>query len=127
MPSVIITGTSQGIGYETALAFARAGYNVHATMRDPARSPQLADNGRAGGLPIAISAMDVDPTNPSPSVRRNPKDHGPIDVLVNNAGIERKARSKSFRSPNFAPPWRPTTSALCVASRPSCRPHAPTP
>jgi NAD(P)-dependent dehydrogenase (short-subunit alcohol dehydrogenase family) len=35
MRSVLITGTSKGIGYETALAFARAGYRVHATMRNP--------------------------------------------------------------------------------------------
>ena len=35
MKSVIITGTSKGIGQETALAFARAGYKVFATMRNP--------------------------------------------------------------------------------------------
>jgi NAD(P)-dependent dehydrogenase (short-subunit alcohol dehydrogenase family) len=35
MQSVLITGTSKGIGFETALAFARAGYRVHATMRNP--------------------------------------------------------------------------------------------
>jgi NAD(P)-dependent dehydrogenase (short-subunit alcohol dehydrogenase family) len=42
MPSVLITGTSKGIGYETAFAFARAGYHVHATMRNPSGSPALA-------------------------------------------------------------------------------------
>jgi NAD(P)-dependent dehydrogenase (short-subunit alcohol dehydrogenase family) len=43
MSSVLITGTSKGIGYETALAFARAGYRVHATMRNPSKSPALAE------------------------------------------------------------------------------------
>ncbi len=35
MKTVLITGTSKGIGLETALAFARAGYKVLATMRNP--------------------------------------------------------------------------------------------
>ncbi|TMI88196.1 MAG: SDR family NAD(P)-dependent oxidoreductase, partial [Bacteroidetes bacterium] len=35
MRSVIITGANKGIGYDTALAFARAGYKVFATMRNP--------------------------------------------------------------------------------------------
>ena len=51
MQSVLITGTSKGIGYETALAFARTGYNVHATMRDPSNSPALKDTAIAA-LPV---------------------------------------------------------------------------
>ena len=47
MTSVLITGTSKGIGLESALAFGRAGYKVHATMRNPAQSPELASNGGA--------------------------------------------------------------------------------
>ena len=35
MKSVIITGTSKGIGLETAMEFGRAGYKVFATMRKP--------------------------------------------------------------------------------------------
>ena len=35
MPSVLITGTSKGIGFATALALGRAGYTVFAAMRNP--------------------------------------------------------------------------------------------
>ena len=35
MKNVLITGTSKGIGFETALKFGRAGYKVFATMRNP--------------------------------------------------------------------------------------------
>jgi NAD(P)-dependent dehydrogenase (short-subunit alcohol dehydrogenase family) len=42
MSSVLITGTSKGIGLETALAFARAGHQVYPTMRNPSQSPALA-------------------------------------------------------------------------------------
>jgi NAD(P)-dependent dehydrogenase (short-subunit alcohol dehydrogenase family) len=89
MQSVLITGSSKGIGYETALAFARAGYKVHATMRSPAKSPALAEVAASEKLPITITAMDVDSDD---SVRAAIESivakHGPIDVLVNNAGVE---------------------------------------
>jgi NAD(P)-dependent dehydrogenase (short-subunit alcohol dehydrogenase family) len=35
MKTVLITGTSKGIGLETVLAFGRAGHKVFATMRNP--------------------------------------------------------------------------------------------
>ena len=60
MTSVLITGTSRGIGRETALAFARAGHKVYATMRKPAQSPGLAQTAQREKLPIEISAMDVE-------------------------------------------------------------------
>jgi NAD(P)-dependent dehydrogenase (short-subunit alcohol dehydrogenase family) len=86
--SVLITGTSKGIGYETALMFARAGHQVFATMRNPAQS-NLGEVAVRENLPIAISVMDVDSDE---SVRKGVGlilgEHGPIDVLINNAGVE---------------------------------------
>ena len=41
MKSVIITGASRGIGLDTALVFARAGYKVFATMRNPDGASEL--------------------------------------------------------------------------------------
>ena len=90
MKSVLITGTSKGIGYETALAFARAGYRVHATMRNPSKSPALAELAAKEELQVTISAMDVDyDDSVSQGVAAIQSHHGPIDVLVNNAGVER--------------------------------------
>jgi len=89
MPSALITGTSKGIGLETALAFARVGYKVFAGMRHPAKSPELAAIAAREKLPIFVSALDVDSDE---SVARGfaaiAREHGAIDVLVNNAGIE---------------------------------------
>ena len=89
MATVLITGTSKGIGLHTALAFARAGHKVLATMRNPARAQELAERASAEKLPILISAMDVDSDH---SVRDGmttiEKEHGAIDILVNNAGVE---------------------------------------
>ena len=90
MALVLITGTSKGIGYETALAFARAGNNVLATMRSPARSPQLGEVATRENLPIEIFSMDVDSDQSvTEGFKTIHREYGPVDVLVNNAGIER--------------------------------------
>ena len=90
MALVLITGTSRGIGYETALAFARAGNIVLATMRSPVSSPQLADVATKEHLPIEIFSMDVDSdASVSEGFKAIHEKYGPADVLVNNAGIER--------------------------------------
>ena len=60
MASVLITGTGAGLGFATALRVARAGHTVYATMRNPVRSPELAETAAKEGLPIRISTMDVD-------------------------------------------------------------------
>jgi NAD(P)-dependent dehydrogenase (short-subunit alcohol dehydrogenase family) len=88
MSSVLITGCSKGIGLETALAFARAGHQVHATMRNPSQSPALADTAAREKLPITVSTMDVDSDASVSNAIAAIQKSGPIDVLVNNAGIE---------------------------------------
>ncbi|HSU19608.1 MAG TPA: SDR family oxidoreductase [Acidobacteriaceae bacterium] len=89
MSTVLITGTSKGIGFETALCFARAGHKVLATMRNPAQSPALAEIVSREKLPILISALDVDSdTSVTDGIAALTQAHGEIDILVNNAGVE---------------------------------------
>jgi len=74
----------------TVLALGRAGHSVYATMRDPGRSPELAQMAEKESLPIKVSVMDVDSDNSvKEAIGAIQKENGPIDVLVNNAGIER--------------------------------------
>jgi NAD(P)-dependent dehydrogenase (short-subunit alcohol dehydrogenase family) len=88
MASVLITGTSKGIGLETALAFARVGHQVYATMRNPSQSPALAETAAREKLPVTISTMDVDSDESVSVAIAAILKNGPIDVLVNNAGVE---------------------------------------
>lgn len=87
MANVLITGSSSGIGLATALELGRAGHTVFATMRDPVSAPQLGEIAKRERLPIKTCTLDVDSDD---SVRDCfagiPE---PIDVLVNNAGVER--------------------------------------
>ncbi len=84
MAKVLITGTSRGIGYETALLLARRGHEVVATMRNPGAS-DLEKVAREEKLLVTILPMDVDD---DASVAGIFGELGPsIEVLVNNAGI----------------------------------------
>jgi NAD(P)-dependent dehydrogenase (short-subunit alcohol dehydrogenase family) len=86
MATVLITGTSSGIGMSTALELARAGHSVIATMRNPGGSPGLADIAAREGLALRVLTLDV---NSDASVRSCfAAVTAPIDVLVNNAGVE---------------------------------------
>ena len=78
MPTVLITGCSSGFGLATARLFLERGWDVVATMRTP-RPDVLPASPK-----LRIVALDVlDPE----SVRRAVEESGPVDVLVNNAGI----------------------------------------
>lgn len=76
MKTVLITGTSSGYGLETARHFHAQGWTVIATMRTP----------REGLLPEGVCSLALDVTDPA-SIRAAIETAGPIDVLVNNAGI----------------------------------------
>ena len=88
MATVLITGSSTGLGLATAVALARAGHDVYATMRNPARSPELQTIARKESLPISILRLDVDrDESVMQAVRQVLAERGHVDVLVNNAGI----------------------------------------
>ncbi len=88
MATVLITGSSTGLGLATAVALARAGHDVYATMRNPERSPELQTIARKESLPISILRLDVDrDESVVQAVRQVLAERGHVDVLVNNAGI----------------------------------------
>src|SRR5687768_16139631 len=78
MKTVLITGCSSGYGLETARYFHAQGWNVIATMRTP-REDLLPKSNR-----LRVLALDV--IRPE-SIAAALEAAGPIDVLVNNAGI----------------------------------------
>ena len=102
MKSVIITGTSKGIGLETALAFARAGYKVFATMRNPDKANTFKQQIKDESLSITIASMDVDSDESVKQCIDNIlAETGSIDVLVNNAGIEKHGSIEELEMSDF--------------------------
>ncbi|HEY3485159.1 MAG TPA: SDR family oxidoreductase, partial [Ilumatobacteraceae bacterium] len=87
--TVLITGCSSGFGLLTAVAFARRGDDVVATMRDTGKAGALLDAAGAAGVTVEVAPLDVcDQASIDATVDRVEAEHGGIDVLVNNAGVE---------------------------------------
>src|SRR5271170_2161090 len=79
---IVITGASSGIGKATARLFVDKGWNVVATMRNPAAEKDLKESAR-----LKLVALDVqDPASPRAAVAEAIKAFGRIDVWLNNAG-----------------------------------------
>ncbi len=80
--TVLITGTSSGIGQAAVLEFAKQGWNVAATMRTPEKDTTFKNV--AG---VKVYALDVtQPESIEQAMAAVVKDFGRLDVVVNNAG-----------------------------------------
>lgn len=83
----LVTGSSSGIGYETALALARDGYQTFASMRDTTKSEEMKKISEKENLGIKIIELDVDIESSIVSaIKKIMLDCKRIDILVNNAG-----------------------------------------
>jgi NAD(P)-dependent dehydrogenase (short-subunit alcohol dehydrogenase family) len=77
----VVTGASRGIGRGVAVELARRGFDVVATMRDPAAGRELVSKGEPEGWKIRVEPLDV--TRPETILLPEG-----LQVLVNNAGVE---------------------------------------
>ncbi|PYC64855.1 short-chain dehydrogenase [Streptomyces tateyamensis] len=83
--TVLITGTSSGIGLAAAVAAAQAGWRVLATMRDTAKAGPLLAAAEAAGVAGSVEVRRLDVTDPA-SVDDCLAGLDRLDALVNNAG-----------------------------------------
>ena len=85
--TVLITGTSSGIGLAAAIAAARAGWRTIATLRDTGRADALRKAAAEAGVALDIRQLDVvDPDSVAAAVDGVIADYGRLDAVVNNAG-----------------------------------------
>jgi len=72
------------------------------TLLNPQLAPVLNNRAKREDLPITVYKVDVDnDASVREGIDRISTEIGPIDVLVNNAGIERMGRWRNFHSLNF--------------------------
>ena len=83
----LVTGSSSGIGLETALALARDGFHTFASMRDIKKAGELEQAAKKEDLRINVIELDVDKEESIASaIKKIITDVGRLDILVNNAG-----------------------------------------
>ena len=84
----VVTGSSSGIGFETALALARDGFYTYATMRDITKAGSIQDISKKENLKLEVIKLDVDNEESIKSaISKIFSEKNRIDVLVNNAGF----------------------------------------
>jgi NAD(P)-dependent dehydrogenase (short-subunit alcohol dehydrogenase family) len=94
----LVTGASSGIGEAGAVALAEAGAKVIAVARRAERLEELASSCQAEGwdvTPIALDVTDLD------AVAQAVKDCGPVDILLNSAGMARHSPALETREDEF--------------------------
>lgn len=87
--TVLVTGTSSGIGLATAIAAAQAGWRTVATMRDTAKATALREAADKAGVTdlLDIRTLDVtDADGVAACVADVIAAHGSLDAVINNAG-----------------------------------------
>jgi len=84
----IVTGSSSGIGYTTALDLAKNGFKTYATMRDTNKSNDILAEAAKDNLSLKVIQLDVnDDSSVQQAIQTILKENERIDVLVNNAGF----------------------------------------
>jgi len=86
----LVTGGTGGIGTAIVKRLASLGHKVATNYRDEARAKAWADGMKAQGVNVAIVPGDVaTPESAEAIARATEKQLGPVDILINNAGITR--------------------------------------
>ena len=93
----LVTGSSAGIGLALAKGLAGAGATLVVNGRDAAKVEAAAAELKKSGAKAHAAVFDVtDPAAVAAAVDKIESDVGPIEILVNNAGIQRRTPLEDF-------------------------------
>ena len=94
--SILVTGAGRGLGLETALVLAQAGFRVWAGIRDFARRDALLDAGAKRGVKLEPVRLDItDPLSVDEAFQSIARS-GQLYGVVNNAGVTARAYFEDF-------------------------------
>jgi 3-oxoacyl-[acyl-carrier protein] reductase len=113
----LVTGASQGIGRDTALALAEAGAKVAAAARNGEKLTALAGEiAAAGGTALAVKMDVADAEQVKAGFKQVIEKFGRLDILVNNAAITRDGLSMRMKAEDWDAVIRTnlTGAHLCI-------------
>jgi gluconate 5-dehydrogenase len=114
----LITGSGRGIGLALAYGLARAGAEVVLNDLDEPRTKAAAETMVAEGLSATYSLFDVtDQGAVIAAIDRLEREAGAIDILINNAGIQRRAPLENFTAENWDAILRVNLSSVFYVSQ----------
>ena len=95
--TALITGGGSGLGYAIARGLAEAGATVILNGRRPDKLEEAASVLRSDGLRAGVAAFDVtDSSAVNAGDARAAAAHGPVAILVNNAGMQQRQPIEDF-------------------------------
>ena len=115
---VLITGSSRGLGFTFARAFGMKGAKIILNGRDATTLEQAAKSLEALGMQVFTSVFDVfDESSVKKEINRIEKKIGPIDVLINNAGINKRAPLEQLSLKDWNDVLRVNLTGAFIVSR----------
>jgi NAD(P)-dependent dehydrogenase (short-subunit alcohol dehydrogenase family) len=86
--AVLVTGSSTGLGLETAIGLAAKGFTVYATVRDPSMKDEVLSAAAERGVELRVLRLDLtDQASIDAAVQQILDEAGGIFALVNNGGV----------------------------------------
>lgn len=107
----LITGTTSGFGERFAKILSKAGASVALTGRRVERLATLEEEIKSAGGKTVSLALDVTDTSSIAQVVEDTEKHlGPIDILINNAGMNVEGQSVDLTEDDFNKIWQTNVS-----------------
>ena len=117
-PVALITGASSGIGREIAHRLGREGYRLAICARREERLESLAHELRTAGSEVLVYPLDLRDTASIPGLFNAIRERwGGVDVLINNAGLGRRAPLLNGETDAWREMLEVNVLALCICTR----------
>jgi gluconate 5-dehydrogenase len=114
----LVTGSSQGIGFALATPLGHAGASLVLNGRDRTKLEAASRDLQNAGLQVTISAFDViDRGAVTDAIAWIEREVGPIEILVNNAGIQRRTPLQDFPPQTWAEIMRVNVDSVFYVSQ----------